>query len=49
MTFIKKAFKPLREEIASQRERLLADARRREQEDKPLDTQRLEGQVHNER
>lgn len=34
MTFAKKALKPLRDAIADQRERLLADAKRREQEDK---------------
>ena len=43
--FIKNAFKPLREEIASQRERLLADAKRREQEDKKLLSQRSEGPI----
>lgn len=43
MIFVKKAFKPLREEIASQRKRLLADASRREKEDKRLLTQCNEG------
>ncbi|GFD85085.1 hypothetical protein KUL150_11440 [Alteromonas sp. KUL150] len=48
MIFVKKAFKPLRDEIASQRERLLADAKRREQEDKLLENQRSQGYVQHE-
>lgn len=48
MIFVKKAFKPLRDEIASQRERLLADAKRREQEDKFLENQRSQGYVKHE-
>ncbi len=48
MIFVKKAFKPLREEIASQRERLLADAKRREQEDKFLENLRSQGLIHHE-
>lgn len=48
MIFVKKAFKPLRDEIASQRERLLADAKRREKEDKFLEDQRSQGYVQHE-
>ena len=48
MIFSKNLFKPLREEITSQRERLLADAKRREQEDKILENQRSQGQVKHE-
>lgn len=48
MIFPKNALKPLREEIASQRERLLADAKRREQEDKFLENQRSQGLIHHE-
>lgn len=48
MTFVKKAFKPLREEIASQRKRLQADGKRREQEDKFLENQRSQGLIHHE-
>lgn len=45
MIFGKTALKPLRDEIANQRKRLLADAKRREQEDKLLEKQRSQGYV----
>jgi len=48
MIFAKTTLKPLREEIASQRERLLADAKRREQEDKILENQRSQGHIQHE-
>lgn len=42
----KNILKPLREEIAKQRLRLLADAQRREQEDKQLANQHKQGIYH---
>jgi hypothetical protein len=46
MMLRKNILKPLREEIAKQRQRLLADAQRREQEDKQLANQNKQGIYH---